>query len=398
MDVSFGARLRSQRERQQVSLAVIAERTKIKASLLEGLERDDVSGWPGGIFRRSFIRSYAEAIGLQPDDVVREFLERYPEPVEEDVTAALAAAHDGRRPPTRFGYLLASAFSALPAVAKSRSKRREGGTLPEIENNPPATDARTVPSPSDGPRPADAPQRAATVDYASNAAQPTDPADTALTTEAVPAAEQPFLPVIGESAAAILAQAAAAAHAFGEGNLTATRSELDEMSSRLQSARAEAARLEADVTAVAGLCTRLARALHPRDLAGVLEDTSQLLRAVGIIVWVWDPQTRTLGHVLAHGYSRNVLARLPRVDTAADNAIADAFRTGETRIVSGSAEATGAVVAPIVSAAGCMGALAVELQDRDEERPAVSALASILAAQFAAIVSVPAVVEAAATA
>ena len=45
-----------------------------------------------------------------------------------------------------------------------------------------------------------------------------------------------------------------------------------------------------------------------------------------------------------------------------------------------------------------MGALAVELQDRDEERPAVSALATILAAQFAAIVSVPAVVEAAATA
>ena len=41
MDVSFGARLRSQRERQQVSLAVIAERTKIKVSLLEGLERDE---------------------------------------------------------------------------------------------------------------------------------------------------------------------------------------------------------------------------------------------------------------------------------------------------------------------------------------------------------------------
>ena len=397
MDVSFGARLRSQRERQQVSLAVIAERTKIKASLLEGLERDDVSGWPGGIFRRSFIRSYAEAIGLQPDDVVREFLERYPEPVEEDVTAALAAAQDGRRPPTRFGYLLASAFSALPAVAKSRAKRREGGTLPEIEDNRPATDARAIPSTNDGPRHAHAAQRAATVDYASNATLPADPAGAAVTTEAVPA-EQPFLPVIGESAAAALAQAAAAAHALAEGNLTAARSELDEMSSRLQSARGEAARLEADVTAVARLCTRLARALHPRDLAGVLEDTSQLLRAVGIIVWVWDPQTRTLGHVLAHGYSRNVLARLPRVDTAADNAIADAFRTGETRIVSGSAEATGAVVAPIVSAAGCMGALAVELQDRDEERPAVSALASILAAQFAAIVSVPAVVEAAATA
>ena len=52
MDVSFGNRLRSQRERQQLSLTVIAERTKIKASLLEALERDDVSKWPPGIFRR----------------------------------------------------------------------------------------------------------------------------------------------------------------------------------------------------------------------------------------------------------------------------------------------------------------------------------------------------------
>ena len=43
MDESFGARLRAQRERQQVELATIAEQTKIKLSLLEGLERDDVS-------------------------------------------------------------------------------------------------------------------------------------------------------------------------------------------------------------------------------------------------------------------------------------------------------------------------------------------------------------------
>jgi GAF domain-containing protein len=75
--------LRRQRERKQVTLSAIAERTKIHQPLLEELERDEVSRWPAGIFRRAFIRAYAEAIGLQPDDVVREFLAIHPDPIEE---------------------------------------------------------------------------------------------------------------------------------------------------------------------------------------------------------------------------------------------------------------------------------------------------------------------------
>ena len=66
---SFGSRLRYERERRQIALKSIAESTKISVALLEGLERDDVSRWPSGIFRKSFIRSYAEAIGsrARPD-------------------------------------------------------------------------------------------------------------------------------------------------------------------------------------------------------------------------------------------------------------------------------------------------------------------------------------------
>jgi cytoskeletal protein RodZ len=77
---TFGPRLRQERERRQISLASIATNTKISQSLLEALERDDVSRWPSGIFRRSFIRSYAQAIGLDGDEIVREFAERFPDP------------------------------------------------------------------------------------------------------------------------------------------------------------------------------------------------------------------------------------------------------------------------------------------------------------------------------
>lgn len=88
MAESFGARLRYERERRQIALRSIAEQTKIGVALLEGLERDDASRWPSGIFRKSFIRAYADAIGIDPEPVVREFLARYPDPLELEAVSA----------------------------------------------------------------------------------------------------------------------------------------------------------------------------------------------------------------------------------------------------------------------------------------------------------------------
>src|ERR1700688_4520862 len=117
---SFGARLRQRRERQQIALTTIAEQTKIQLSLLEALERDDVSHWPVGIFRRAFIRAYGHAIGLEPDVVVREFLELHPDPIEVVATVpAIAPGVDGASvsagPPTRLQYLVGSAIGSFPA-------------------------------------------------------------------------------------------------------------------------------------------------------------------------------------------------------------------------------------------------------------------------------------------
>lgn len=89
---TFGPRLRQERERRQISLTSIAENTKISRSLLEALERDDVSRWPTGIFRRSFVRSYAQAIGLDADEIVREFVERFPDPSARPARVAPPAA------------------------------------------------------------------------------------------------------------------------------------------------------------------------------------------------------------------------------------------------------------------------------------------------------------------
>lgn len=117
MKETFGTRLRLQREEQQIPLATIAEQTKIKQSLLEGLERDDVSRWPTGIFRRSYFRAYASAIGLEVDRVMPEFQALYPDPnLEDNIPEVLAQARIPRRPPTRLRCLIDSAVNALPAL------------------------------------------------------------------------------------------------------------------------------------------------------------------------------------------------------------------------------------------------------------------------------------------
>jgi cytoskeleton protein RodZ len=93
----FGGKLRHAREGRAISLRQIAGRTKISVAALEALERNDVSKLPGGIFTRSFVRSYAAEVGLNPDETVREFLERFgSEPPPEPVVVAHISEEETR--------------------------------------------------------------------------------------------------------------------------------------------------------------------------------------------------------------------------------------------------------------------------------------------------------------
>jgi len=127
---SFGRRLRSERERRRITLELIAANTKIGVGLLKGLERDDFSRWPCGLFRRSFMRSYAGAIGLDVEKTVREFLERFPDPQMEAGADSAANGSQGTnsknvlrltladpRPSFSSGRILARARRRLAAAA-----------------------------------------------------------------------------------------------------------------------------------------------------------------------------------------------------------------------------------------------------------------------------------------
>jgi transcriptional regulator with XRE-family HTH domain len=70
---AFGDRLRRERERSGVSLESLSQATKVAVSLYTGLERGECSRWPAGIYGRSYVKAYAEAVGLNAQDTVEEF-------------------------------------------------------------------------------------------------------------------------------------------------------------------------------------------------------------------------------------------------------------------------------------------------------------------------------------
>lgn len=86
---NIGTRLREAREKRGMSLREIAEVTRISVRVLEALEKNDISHLPGGIFSRSFVRSYAVQVGLDPEAAVEDFVKQFP---HDTVTAGHPAA------------------------------------------------------------------------------------------------------------------------------------------------------------------------------------------------------------------------------------------------------------------------------------------------------------------
>ena len=76
---TFGQQLRRHREKRRITLREIASQTKVSAGLFESLENGECVRWPGGIYGRGFVRAYATAVGLDPEQVVSIFSDCYPQ-------------------------------------------------------------------------------------------------------------------------------------------------------------------------------------------------------------------------------------------------------------------------------------------------------------------------------
>jgi cytoskeletal protein RodZ len=155
----FGGKLRQARERRGISLRQIAASTKISAAALEALERNDISKLPGGIFSRAFVRSYAVEVGLDPDETVREFLDRFNQetpPTAESVAATIPEQErefeEQRR---RAGMIVKAVLVSIPLllIILYLALRGRGGTqAQEPEAEPPVAAAPAAGAPPSAAR------------------------------------------------------------------------------------------------------------------------------------------------------------------------------------------------------------------------------------------------------
>jgi hypothetical protein len=136
------------------------------------------------------------------------------------------------------------------------------------------------------------------------------------------------------------------------------------------------------------VATDLGRVRNLDDLTRVLGRAAEVMDASGLMVWVGSADGADLRPVVAHGYSAAMIAHIRPVPRSGDNAAAAAYRSGTLQIVlSRPGDATGAVVAPILAADGCIGALSAEIRSGGETSDSVQALAAIFAAHLANVLS-----------
>jgi cytoskeletal protein RodZ len=91
---TVGTTLRSQREKKRMGLAEVSRVTRIPVATLEAIEQDHFDDLPGEVFVRGFLKSYAQTLGLVPDEIVARYTASRrvamvtPLPVASPVTAA----------------------------------------------------------------------------------------------------------------------------------------------------------------------------------------------------------------------------------------------------------------------------------------------------------------------
>ncbi|MBX3201407.1 MAG: helix-turn-helix domain-containing protein [Labilithrix sp.] len=70
---TVGTTLRQQREKKRMGLAEVSRVTRIPMATLESIEQDHFDDLPGEVFVKGFLKSYAQTLGLLPEDIVARY-------------------------------------------------------------------------------------------------------------------------------------------------------------------------------------------------------------------------------------------------------------------------------------------------------------------------------------
>jgi cytoskeletal protein RodZ len=140
MDV--GLEIRQAREQRGLTLQQVSKSTKIALHVLQAIEASDPARLPAHVFTRSFVRTYAQEVGLDPDSTTRRYLEQVeapdaPEPTHSELDSPLRRQLEPWVPSTprllsgRFGtatVLIVIGIAAMALAVRGARRGRPGET------------------------------------------------------------------------------------------------------------------------------------------------------------------------------------------------------------------------------------------------------------------------------
>ena len=158
----IGERLRQARIRQDIDVAAVEQATKIRVKYLRAMENEEFGLLPGPTFAISFLRTYAQFLGLDAHLLVREYRTLHLEPDEDELSQQYTSPERERRrmsgqrfPRPRLGLVAGLVLVALLAALFVLGRTSQEPAPPKS-----ATLPSTAPEPSaSAPDPAEAPRR-----------------------------------------------------------------------------------------------------------------------------------------------------------------------------------------------------------------------------------------------
>jgi cytoskeleton protein RodZ len=151
----FGEHLRREREMRGVSLEEISAASKISIRFLQAIENEELSKLPGGIFTRSFVRTYARYVGLDEERVLADCQLAGPQKPEVDIRRITAsrAQPNGAAVRTRIvgllmaGVLLAGGYALFRYSRRIMEQQRSAPIVIPPSTPAPGTTPPTNPAP-----------------------------------------------------------------------------------------------------------------------------------------------------------------------------------------------------------------------------------------------------------
>lgn len=160
----IGETLRDARMRQGVDVSEVELSTKIRAKYIRALENEEWGLLPGPTFVKTFLRTYAEFLGLDAPLLVEEYKQQYEGYSDFDLVGITPPGRPSeRRPPRRRGPSrglilglvvlgIVALLVVLGSIGRGGSKDAPTTTV-STPTTPPTTASRPVTTPAPAPRP-----------------------------------------------------------------------------------------------------------------------------------------------------------------------------------------------------------------------------------------------------